>query len=86
MIYLSFDRYNSERLFDNTMHNNNATLANGALVDKVTGSCGMCARLQGGNIVIDGAKLVGRSKPELVVSQNDILGRVPQSPIRLIRD
>ena len=56
---MGFDRYNGKRLFDNTKHNNNATLANGALVDKVAGSCGMCARLLGGNIAIDGARFVG---------------------------
>lgn len=68
VIYLSFDRYNGEKLFDNTVHNNNATLANGALVDKVVGSCGMCARLLGGNIVIDGAKFVGKPPNPIILS------------------
>ena len=57
--YLGFDRYNGERLYDDSSHNNNATLMNVQL-DKEAGSCGKCAKICcGGQIIIDGSKFVG---------------------------
>ena len=61
VIYLGFDLHNGDRLYDDSLHNNNATLMSGyALLDKVPGSCGMCAKICcGGNIAIDGLNFVG---------------------------
>ena len=59
MLYLGFDRYNGERLYDDSQHNNNATFKS-AHLDKVPGSCGMCLEVCcGGGVNIDGAKFVG---------------------------
>ena len=64
VLYLGFDRYNGERLYDDSQHNNNATFKS-ARLDKVPGSCGMCLEVCcGGGVSIDGAKFVGeRSIP-----------------------
>ena len=59
MFYLGFDRYNGERLYDDSQHNNNATLEMAEL-DKVPGSCGMCLKVCcGGGVAIDGSKFAG---------------------------
>ena len=59
VFYLGFDRYNGDRLYDDSLHNNNATLKS-AFLDKIPGSCGRCARVCcGGTIPVDGAKFVG---------------------------
>ena len=60
VFYLGFDRSNGVRLYDDSLHNNNSTLKS-AVLDKIPGSCGKCARVCcGGSIVIDGAKFVGK--------------------------
>lgn len=60
VFYLGFDRYNGDRLYDDSLHNNNATLKS-AFLDKIPGSCGKCARVCcGGTIPIDGAKFIGK--------------------------
>lgn len=59
VFYLGFDRYNGDRLYDDSLHNNNATLKS-AKLEKISGSCGKCVQVCcGGNITIDGAKFVG---------------------------
>ena len=59
VFYLGFDRYNGDRLYDDSSHNNNATLKS-AMLDKIPGSCGKCAKVCcGGGITFDGAKFVG---------------------------
>ncbi|CAH3043176.1 unnamed protein product [Porites lobata] len=68
VFYLGFDRYNSERLYDDSQHNNNATLRN-ALLDKVPGSCGMCLKVCcGGGVEIDGSKFVGTPYMEVMIA------------------
>ena len=69
VFYLGFDRYNGDRLYDDSQHNNNATLKS-AVLDKVPGSCGMCLKVCcGGGVVIDGAKFSGK----LVLSTLSVL-------------
>ena len=58
-LYLGFDRFNNANLFDDSGHNNKATLENGATVTKVDGSCGMCAQLTDGEVVFDGKTFKG---------------------------
>lgn len=66
--YLGFDRYNGERLYDDSSHNNNATLMNVQL-DKEAGSCGKCAKICcGGQIIIDGSKFVGIPYIEVTIA------------------
>lgn len=58
-LYIGFDRYNSEQLYDDSGHDNKATLANGASLSKLPGSCGVCLQLLGGEVVFDGKKFQG---------------------------
>lgn len=60
-LYIGFDRYNSEQLYDDSGHDNKATLANGASLSKLPGSCGVCLQLLGGEIILDGKRFEGKS-------------------------
>ena len=60
MLYLGFDRYNSENLHDDSPYKNRATLANGASISKIDGSCGVCVQLLGGEVIIDGKNFEGK--------------------------
>ncbi|XP_048578921.1 uncharacterized protein LOC5512916 [Nematostella vectensis] len=59
VVYIGFDRYNGEHLFDNSPHHNNATLQNGTLISKIRGSCGRCLQLLGGNVKFKGKSFEG---------------------------
>ncbi|XP_057312398.1 uncharacterized protein LOC130653922 [Hydractinia symbiolongicarpus] len=58
-LYLGFDRYNAEHLYDDSGHDNKATLANGASISKLDGSCGVCVQLLGGEVILDGKNFKG---------------------------
>ena len=60
VVYLGFDRNNNDVVYDNSKHNNIAQLANGAIISKVPGSCGLCAEFIGGNIILNGKTFVGK--------------------------
>lgn len=53
---------------DNSAQGNNASLANGASVTKVSGSCGVCAQLLGGNINIQGKGFEGIPRQEITIA------------------
>ena len=61
-MYIGFDRYNAEQLFDDSMRENRAILTNGASVTKLEGSCGVCGQLLSGEIVLDGKNFKGTFK------------------------
>ncbi|XP_068742646.1 uncharacterized protein [Montipora capricornis] len=80
VFYLGFDRYNGERLYDDSQHNNNATLEMAEL-DKVPGSCGMCLKVCcGGGVAIDGSKFAGIPYIEIMVAMmvqlKDVSGKI----------
>ncbi|XP_012555797.1 uncharacterized protein LOC100204986 isoform X1 [Hydra vulgaris] len=58
-LYLGFDRYNAEHLYDDSLRENKATLANGALISKLDGSCGVCLQLLDGEVILDGENFKG---------------------------
>ena len=63
VVYLGFDRYNHDVVYDNSKHNNVAQLANGATTtNKESGACGNCAEIIGGNIILNGKTFVGKMK------------------------
>ena len=55
-------------MLDTSAQGNNASLANGASVTKVAGSCGVCAQLLGGNIVIQGKGFRGVPQQEITIA------------------
>ena len=58
-LYIGFDRYNAEHLYDDSRNDNKATLANGASISKLDGSCGVCVQLLGGEVIFDGKEFQG---------------------------
>ena len=68
VLYLGFDRYTGARVLDTSAQGNNASLANGASVTKVAGSCAVCAQLLGGNIVIQGKGFRGVPQQEITIA------------------
>lgn len=58
-MYLGFDRYNAEKIYDDSPMRNHATLANGASISKLDGSCGTCLQLLGGEVILEGKRFKG---------------------------
>ena len=50
---------------DDSPYNNKVTLQDGAMISKKDGSCGVCAQLLGGRIVIDGKNFIGTCETTL---------------------